>query len=771
MRRLLAFSGALTATVLATLLPTAATAADAPDGVCSRAVVSDTAGVLDATPIERAAAALGDDVVVKVLSYRTSSGRDLYDVVLDARSECGGWGFRPGGGRSLLVLAVATQDRRLATHYDGAARARLAGARDHAEVDGMGPSFANGQWTRGMVTGLGIYARALHRAGGSSHHQPGNDAGGGALPPAGPVEEHRRSPSAGPVLAVVAGLVAAVLLTWGLVVLLRRRRATAAARATLAGATDEMAAAWMELDQGREYVDARVASLPDVQDATVQQVRADHREAAAALEQASATYLELSQAYGVDRVRGLDADAATAGVQPVRDATAALKAAQERMTAAEAGVTAFEAVRDALPAKVAELRESAQRVGALIQRRQGEGYATGEQDGAPAAAEQGARDAEALGAQLCFGDADRRLAAAAAALAAHESWLTGLDDYRAALATDLAALERRTTTLDGAIADARATVGHLESTYDASCLVGVRERVDAAAAGRARLGDALAQVRRDASMEVQRFRAARAELDAAVAAADQIAAGAGAAGTREDELAALVTALPLDADRLAAEAAGVADRMTANPQAVSFLDPTPEVAGLDATARAIGERSREQRAPLLQLRSDLDALGQRVRDAAAAVNHVVQAYDETQRSLQAAESAVAAAHAEVSHGDVGPTARSMAEEAGETLAAAGTADTLPAIDAGADRARDLANEAIARARRDRRDADARRAAQRRAASAAAGSSFFGGGRGGGGFGGGHGGGGGHGFGGGGSRGFGGGGGGHHGSGGGGSRGF
>ncbi|WP_343909415.1 TPM domain-containing protein, partial [Nocardioides aquiterrae] len=600
MRRLSVLSGALTALVVASLLAPTAPASAAVD-LCSRTVVADTAGVLDVARVERAAAGFGDDVVVKVLTYRTTDGTDLYDVVRDARSRCGGWGFRPGGDRSLLVLAVATEDRQLASHYDGAGLQRFERARDHAEVDGMGPSFANGRWTQGMVAGLGIYEKALHRTGGGGHHQGGGAGGGGVPTVVDPAPDGTQPTPAGPVLAVLAALVAVALLAWGLVVLLRRRRATTAARRALAGATDEMAAAWMELDQGREYVDARVASLPDVQDATVLQVRADHRAATAALEQASATYLDLSQAYAVDRLPDLDADGATAGVQPVREATAALTAARAQLDAVEAAVAAFEEVRDRLPARVAELRESARRVGALIDRRQSEGYATGEQDGAPAAAEQGARDAEALGAQLHFGDAARRLAAAADALAAHESWLTGLDDYRAALATDLAALERRAGTLDAAIADARVTVGHLESTYDATCLAGVRERVDAAAAGRARLDDTLAQVRRNASMEVQQFRAARDGLDGAATAADQVAADAAAAGAREAELAALVTALPLDADRLAAEAAGVADRMTANPQAVSFLDPAPEVAGLDATARALGGRARQQRAPLLQL--------------------------------------------------------------------------------------------------------------------------------------------------------------------------
>jgi chromosome segregation ATPase len=294
----------------------------------------------------------------------------------------------------------------------------------------------------------------------------------------------------------------------------------------------------------------------------------------------------------------------------------------------------------------------------------------------------------------------------------------------------------------------------------------VRDRIDAAAAGRAKIGDAITAVRRNASMEVQEFRLAREQLGAAGATADQVATDAAAAGARETELAGLVASLPRDADTLAAEATGVADRMAANPEAMSYLDPAPEVAGLATEAQALGARARQERAPLLQVQSDLDALRQRVRDAAAVVDRAVLAYDEAQRSLAAAASAVADAGDEVSRMDVGLSARATAEEAEQALAAAHTAAALDAVRREADRARELANEAIARARRDRREAES----QRRAAQmGATGSGFLGGGGGGhhGGFGGG---GGGH-HGGGGGGGFGGGGGGGGFGGGGGSRGF
>lgn len=709
--------GLLALTALPSLLlagPAPAHAAEEP--VCSRAVVSDAAGVLDDARVERAAEALGDDVVVKVLTYRTTRGTDLYDVVLDARAECGGWGFRPGRGASLLVLAVATEDRELASHYDGRGLSRFEGAREEAEVDGMGASFGNGQWTRGMVDGLGVYADAYAR--------PTDGSGGGSVPgPAAPGSSSEPG-SAAPFLAVVGGLLVAGLLAWGAWTVRSRLRDRAQARAALSTVADEMAAAWLELDEGREFVDARVASLPAVDDAAVRQVRTDHAAATAALEEASSAYLSLAQTYAVEKVPSLGADEARAGVEPVRAAGAALREAQLRMAAVEAGVTAFEALRDGLPAQVAALRAHADAVAALLRSRQAEGYRTATEDAAPGAAEQAAREAEQLGGQLRFGDATDLLERADAELTGHQAWLDGLDDTRAGLTSDLTALDQRLATLDAAIAEARVSLEHLDATYDPTCVAGVRDAVDSAAAGRQRLDADLATTRRNASMEVQDFRLAREQVESARAAADRVATEAATAGVRETELEELTTGLPRTADGIATQADGVGSRMAQNPAAMSYLQPAPPAAELAAEARALGARSREARPPLLALRDELAELGQRVHAAAAAVDGIVVAHDQAQRALAAAEAAVVEAQEEAGDGDVGSTARQQAQEAADALAGARVAETLDAMARGAARARELAAEALARARRDQRDAEARRAAQRQAARTRSSSSFF-----------------------------------------------
>ncbi|MBI2245554.1 MAG: hypothetical protein HYU55_16990 [Nocardioides sp.] len=776
MRRLLAVSGALLTLALGPAGPAPALTPLAPadEPICSGAPVFDAAGVLDDARIERAAAAFGDGIVVKVLSYRSTDGQDLYDRIRDERERCAGWGFRPGRGRSLLVLAVATEDRRLASHYDGRALDRFEAAREHAEVDGMGASFGNARWTRGMVDGLAIYARAYARGSGG-----GPDSGTGAPATAGPglsgtpEEGVEASGSAGPWLLLLPAALVAGAAGWGGLVLARRRRARRAARAALGVATDDLAAAWLEVEEGSEYVDARVASLPSVDDATLKQIRAAHQTARAGLEHATAAYLTLAQAYDVTRVPQLGTDEAAAGVGPVTAAAADLRAAHAELAEVEAAVTGFERLRDDLPEQVGTLRGAAGRLTGLLERRRADGYRTADLDGAPGAAEQAARDAETLGRQLRFGDAALRLATAAEAVGEQVAWLEGLDDYRTALATDLAALEARRAGLDAAIADARVTLEHLETRYDSSCVAGVRDRVEAAALGRGQLDGELAAIRGDASMATQEFRRARERIAAAAQAADRITTDAAAAGERERELTELTAQLPLTAQRLVADAAGVGARIEANATAISYLDVALPVAELEAEATRLGERARAPKAPLLAVRADLDTLGRRIVESAGVVEAVIAAYEDAQRLLTAAAAAAADARDEVGRADVGRAARATLAEAEEALARAESADTLDAVRRAAEEARDLANDAAARARRDRREAEQQRAAARRRS---AGGSFFGGGGGGGfgGFGGGRGG-----FGGGGSGGFGGGGGsrgfggggGSRGGGGGGSRGF
>lgn len=715
MRRYLAALG-LAVVASAGSLTFAASGPAAAAPLCSDDVVTDRADVLDDVTVERAAARFDDQVVVKVLTFKTTGGRDLYDLLLDARAQCHGWGFDANGSESLLILGVATGDRKLGSHYDGVALETFDAARDHAEIDGMGANFGNGDWTAGMVDGLAIYARAYHR---TPTSEPTSTSPNGS-DPLGGAEEASGSRSGGNwFLGGLVGLCVAGAAAYAGTKLWRRHVATKHARATLSGATDEMATAWVELDAGLEYVAARVDALPQVSDATVAQIRAEHTAAVVALEAATAAYLERSQTYSTEAVPKLDADEAAAGVAPVQETTARLRAAQEALTRVEESVTAFEQVRDRLPARVTELRAAAARLTALLTQRRGEGFTTGELDGAPTAAEQAARDAETLGGQLRWGDADAVVATAMTAVAGHEAWLTGLPGYLTDLATDTAALEARAIELDAAIAEAYVTTEHLETTYDASCVEGVRAKVDAAKVARVALTDALATIRQSSSMTTQEFRLAREQITAARVAADAIATDSATAGVRRLELEQLTTELPLTGQRLAAEAYALTGQVEDNSAAVSYLTTAPDIRPIGAEAAALGQQAAAPKAPLLRLKTDLDAVAARLATATNLVVTVIADYEETQRSLRAAEAAVTEARSEVGRADVGSRARAAAEEAAALLDQARRLTVLEQIRVGADAARSAADDAVARARSDRREAEEERDAARRRTAAAA----------------------------------------------------
>lgn len=713
-----------TAFVLA-LVPMSAAPATAVAGVCDRGVVSDTADVLEDAVVRRAARRLGDDVVVKVITYRDTPGTgDLYAALLDARTDCAGWGFRPGHGGSLLVLAAAVDDRELGSHYDGAALQAFDEARDAAEVDAMGANFGNGAWTQGMVAGLRTYARAhaasISRTPRSDNDEtPDNDNGfGGGSVPASADDGDAGGVGAWPV-AALAGLLGIGGAAAGGAAARRRLKARALARTELMSATNEMAQAWVDLEESQEFIDARVGTLPDVPDSGVELIRSAHARASTAVEDATARYLSAAQTYDTTVVERMDVDQARAGLGPVRETTSALRTAKQAMTAVEEAVSALEALRAALPGRVAALRTGAADLTRLLEERRSQGYLTGEHDAAPTTAERAAREAEDLCRELRFGDADATVSDAEADLAARTAWLRAIDEFRADLASDTEMLRSRALALDGALAQAYATTEHLEASFHPSCVDGLRARVDSAKADRSRLDGALAAIETNSSMSTQEFRLARQQIVETQDLCDSIAAGASAATAREEQLTMLTAELPLTARRLVAQATAIGDLVDANSAAVSHLTRSPAVAELRAEATALGAEAEQPRAPLLRIEQELDDVAGRLSLERRAVDGIIAEYEAAQRALEAAASAVAEARREVTGADVGPTARAAAGEAEQLLRAAESAEQLTEVHRAAQSARDRANDAVARARRDRREAQARRDAARRQAQRAA----------------------------------------------------
>lgn len=271
-------------------------------------------------------------------------------------------------------------------------------------------------------------------------------------------------------------------------------------------------------------------------------------------------------------------------------------------------------------------------------------------------------------------------------------------------------------------------------------------------------------------MADQQFARAREELTAAQQSAEAIAVDAALPAQRVERLRALSVDLPLRVQRAVVEADAVQGQVTTHPAAMTFLADVPDVATLRAGAVSVGDDLATPRPPYLRLDEQLAEVEAGLVRARAEVDKAIADHEASQRALEEAASAIAAARGEVRHGDVSGAARDLLEEA-EGLLARAEAETgsLAAITSGAEDAKDAAHRAGARARQDRRDAEQRREAAQRAAAASRRSSD-GGGLGGGSRGGSRGGGGSRSGGGGGSRSFGGGGGSRRG-GGGGSRGF
>ena len=740
--------------------------------LCDGGVVFDGADVLDDRVVAQAArTAFDDTVTVKVIAWdRTPGSGTLYDALVDARSQCGGWGFSGGGRRSLLVLGVSVGGRELGTHYDGRAFDRFDNARDDVEVNFMGPSFGNGQWTDGMVAGLRGYAEAYDAPVPTFEPDPFPTGIGGSGSD-GSSSSGGSSDALPWVIGVPVGLAAVGGIGIGGTRLRRHLKARAAARASLGSAVNDMAQAWFELDESNELIDARVKALPPVSDSVADAIRASHVEAVAVRDGATEIYLRLSEVHTTGAIAKMDTDEATRASSDVEEATRALREAQQAMASVEERLSGYDTLRQELPGRVEALRAQATEVSGLLTARQAEGYRTTDNDPAPQAAEQAAQAVTALAAEQRFGDADAALDRAEADLAGHRTWLTELAAFRAALIQDAAQLRTRATELDTAIADAYVTTEGLERDQDPSCVDGIRGTVDRAAADRKALDGALTTIEERSSMATQQFARAREEITAAQQSVESIAADAAAPALRVEQLRSLSVDLPLRAERAVVEADAIQGQVTTHPAAMTFLAEVPDVSTLRAGAAAVGEDVTQPKPAYLRLDEQLVEVETGLTRARAVVDQGIADHEAAQRALENASSAIAAAQGEISHSDVSGAARQLFDEARSLLAdAEAETGSLAAITSGAEAAKDRANAAAARARQDRRDAEQRREAARRAAAAAAASRrrSSGGGGGGGGFSGG--GGGSRSSGGGGSRSFGGGGG-SRGGGGGGSRGF
>ena len=219
-------------------------------------------------------------------------------------------------------------------------------------------------------------------------------------------------------------------------------------------------------------------------------------------------------------------------------------------------------------------------------------------------------------------------------------------------------------------------------------------------------------------MATQEFARAREEITAAQRSVEAITTGATAPALRVEQLRALSVDLPQRAERAVVEADAVQGQVGTHPAAMTYVAELPDVSALRAGAVSVGEDAAQPRAAWLRLAQQLDEVEAGLTRARAVVEQAISDHEASQRALDNAASAIAAAQGEVRNSDVSGAARQLLEEAQSLLALAEQeTGSLAAITRGAVEAKDKADAAAARARQDRRDAEQRRAAARRAAEA------------------------------------------------------
>ncbi|MCM0620419.1 TPM domain-containing protein [Nocardioides bruguierae] len=742
--------------------------------LCSTDVVSDPAGVLDVARVQRAARPLERaGFTVKVLATRRVPGTGGLDAaVADLRATCDEWGWRRGGGRSLLVLAVATRDERVGAYFDGAATSTFDRSYE-AVVDDMAGRFTAGAWTAGMVGALEAFDRRWSRAGASTGSGSGAGSGSGSGVSGGGVgarDVRGTSDGAGPA-GTPWGLLAAVVLVvlvvglWGGLALLRRRRQRAAARRDLTTALDGLAAAWLAVEEGSELEHARVAALPAVDDVALTAVRAGHAEAERLGEAGERTWLDVGERLTSARVARLGTDEARAETATVLGATEQLVAARAGFERVGLLIDGYEAAGAAVPGRCGALRDAAADLDRLVSRRRGEGYFCSTSLDAGERARAGAEEAERTSAERRHGDSAALLDVAEARVAEHTALVEDLPAFRDRVLADLGGVRDRLPELDRRLATADAVLADLAGTYEEGCHADVREALGAARTLRAGLDARLTAAEQAAGMDTQQFAQAREAVDGAAADVEVVVERSDLPAQRRERLASLAAQLPGRAEQVGLAATRLESDVARHAEAVGYLSPVPQVSPLLARARALTAALALPRPALLEVEAETVALGGEIEGLRARVDTVVAEHAAAQQALAAARAAVERAGRETVGADVGPGSRQAAALAAQQLADVHRLASLAAIADGAARVRRDADAAASRARSERD------AARRRRASASSASFLGGSGRGRSGGSGLGGGGRSRGFGGGGSRGFGGGGGSRGFGGGGGSRGF
>ena len=684
------------------------------DPRCVKGRVLDVADVVDFPTLKQLRSVAQEfprPVQVKVLTYDgLPDGEDLDAALASALDDCDAWGYEPGEDRSLFLLGVDADSGAVASIFDGALAERFVETQPVAE-DAAVALLEEGDPRAALAVALGTYAAAVQPgvdgpvtapedpleptaspgAAGADDGAVDADGASGADASADGAEE---SDGSGGGLLIVGLLVLAVLLV-GLGLLARtrlgRRRLAQqaeeleASRASLTGQIDR-------LREQRALLEQSAAGLPDHDDAAVLAAHGSVEQATSAADAAERTARQAAAEHAIGPAAEAAAppSAEQIGIAAAAFAAARVEAADalERVTSAAALIERLDAALDAHPARIAAAADDVAALDALLADLRTRGYRTTDYDHVPPALAERLEEARRQHEQRRAASVEEMIAAIDADVTETRRRLERLDEERAALAEEIEALGGRTPQLDAALDDAHRSLARLSAAVAPATVEEPRALLEEAGTARAALPRLLRDASEESSVERQQLVHARRHLSEAAGLYDRAEQLAREARVRLDELMQVAQDLPISADRTAARAQRLAERVLLHAQALGGEDLKPH--GLGSRARALGDEARSGQPDLVDIAVRLDLLRREVADAERRLEDLVTAH-------AARRLAVSAARAQIEEASAAPTAGD--EKAAASLRAA--ADLLAQAEAEPDhaRARDLADEAAETARR------------------------------------------------------------------------
>lgn len=703
------------------------------DPACASRVVTDRAGILDVAVVEQAALVEVPDADVKVVTFASVPDLDGDGTVTSKEFDAAVGKFRDrcDARRGTSIVLAVSRDDRLSGVYYGAAFDDTLGQgrwkRVNSDMQARFPDDFTGGLTRALARTGRLTSQTVPEDDGAydDFYEDGFDGGY--------ADEEAREPVDVAwewVLGVPAGAAALAGGGYGAVRLRRRLKARDALRASAHAQTDEAADTFMQIEPAAELLAARVAAMPAVDDEAVVTLREEAAGLAVRVSDAVATYLGHTARWtdaAIDRADLTEAGeadrSADATDEALDGAMAAVTDLDERLTALE---DAFRRIPTVLGDVEAGVREAYAQADGLDR----DGYFTKTHRTEAAGITSAVAATREAHDHHLWGAAVDGTAAALARSTALVAVLGGLRARRQKLVDDVAAARARHATLAPELDATDATVDEVAEGYHSECAEGPRTDAGEGRAANGAVPALLDDTDRAVGMDAQRFDDADASLAAALAKLDR--ADAAVAGVREARrhLLALADQLPGRVRTEQDVVRATSDVLAANPAAVRFVDPAPDLDGHRARAAEAATELDGDRPRLLTLDVEVAALAEDVRADRERVDATVAAYEATVAALAQARAAVRDADAVTSRAHAGNRARGLFGHAARVLAEAEQIVTLASATEGAHEAVRIAQSAEYEARRAIRahqDEQNRRAAF--AAGASRSSSSFGGGHG------------------------------------------